>query len=254
MLTRAQLQRIAQRHRVGLQAQERDYVQHLLLYLLYSAPRTEHVGLHFKGGTALRLVYGSARFSEDLDFNSELDAATTQARLDAAVNGLTLFGVEGIMRNQRRTAVAWGFDLSYAGPLFDGRDVTKGKVRVDTSLRQEKVALVRHLVTSEYDDIDPFMVSALSLDHIFAEKVRALSVRAKPRDLYDVWFLLKKDVAVDRALICEKLSLYQIAFDAARLEEAMAAVEKDWDRDLGPLLATVPDFADVRSTVLAGLR
>ena len=35
MLTRAQIQRLAQHHRVGLQVQERDYVQHLLLFLLY---------------------------------------------------------------------------------------------------------------------------------------------------------------------------------------------------------------------------
>lgn len=67
MLTLAQLRRIAQRNRIGLQPQERDYIQHLFLYLLYSASRREDVGLHFKGGTALRIVYHSPRFSEDLD-------------------------------------------------------------------------------------------------------------------------------------------------------------------------------------------
>ena len=36
MLTRAQIQRLAQRHSIGLQAQERDYIQHLLLFLLFS--------------------------------------------------------------------------------------------------------------------------------------------------------------------------------------------------------------------------
>jgi len=36
MLTKAQIQRIAQRNEVGMQVQERDYVQHLLLWLLYS--------------------------------------------------------------------------------------------------------------------------------------------------------------------------------------------------------------------------
>jgi len=65
MLTRQQLQKIAQRHRIGLQAQERDYVQHLLLNQLYYRSQD----LIFKGGTALRLVYGGNRYSEDLDFN-----------------------------------------------------------------------------------------------------------------------------------------------------------------------------------------
>lgn len=180
VLTRAQLQRIAQRHRIGLQAQERDYIQHLFLYLLYTAPREEHVGLHFKGGTALRLVYDSPRFSEGLDFNSDFTATETRTRLLAAVNDLATFGVQGAARNQHRAAMSWGFDLSYAGPLFDGRNVTKGKVRVDVSLRQEKVNLARHLVTPEYDDVDPFIVSTLLVEDIFAEKVRALLIRAKP--------------------------------------------------------------------------
>ncbi len=35
MLTKRQLQRIAQRHGIGLQAQERDYIQHLFLSVLY---------------------------------------------------------------------------------------------------------------------------------------------------------------------------------------------------------------------------
>ena len=54
MLTKAQIQRIAQRNGVGMQVQERDYVQHLILWLLYS----RNQALIFKGGTALRLVYG----------------------------------------------------------------------------------------------------------------------------------------------------------------------------------------------------
>jgi len=60
MLTRAQIQRLAQRHGIGVQAQERDYVQHLLLFLLYSKSQL----LVFKGGTALRIVFKGNRYSE----------------------------------------------------------------------------------------------------------------------------------------------------------------------------------------------
>lgn len=34
------------------------------------------------------------------------------------------------------------------------------------------------------------LVTVLTLEHLMAEKVRALLVRGKPRDLYDVWLLL----------------------------------------------------------------
>ncbi len=45
----------------------REYFQHVFLSKLYVLPESEQ--LLFKGGTALRIVYGSPRFSEDLDFS-----------------------------------------------------------------------------------------------------------------------------------------------------------------------------------------
>ena len=43
-----------------------EYVQHYILYLLF---RTRHYReLAFTGGTALRVLFGLPRFSEDLDF------------------------------------------------------------------------------------------------------------------------------------------------------------------------------------------
>jgi len=58
-----------------MQVQELDYIQHLLLWSLYS--RTQDLIL--KGGTALRLVYGGNRYSEDLDFNGPNDVTALQA-------------------------------------------------------------------------------------------------------------------------------------------------------------------------------
>ena len=45
----------------------REYAQHLFLTELYQLQGSEK--LLFKGGTALRIVYSSPRFSEDLDFS-----------------------------------------------------------------------------------------------------------------------------------------------------------------------------------------
>jgi predicted nucleotidyltransferase component of viral defense system len=253
MLTLAQLRRIAQRNRIGLQPQERDYIQHLFLYLLYSAPRRDDVGLHFKGGTALRIVYSSPRFSEDMDFNSDLTLDETRTRLQTVVEELSGFGAQGILRNERQSPQGVGFELSYQGPLFDGRAGTKGKVRVDVSLRREQVELEHPLITPEYDDVEPFILSTLAREHLFAEKARALFVRAKPRDLYDLWFLLNKGIRANRALINAKLSLYELTFDLANLEKATHAVQTEWERDLKPLLGSVPEFREVQAVVLKGL-
>ena len=45
----------------------REYFQHVFLSGLYQLPDAEK--MLFKGGTALRIIYGSPRFSENLDFS-----------------------------------------------------------------------------------------------------------------------------------------------------------------------------------------
>lgn len=246
MLTRQQLQRIAQRPGIGLQAQERDYIQHLFLSALYSRSQ----GLLFKGGTALRVLHRSPRYSEDLDFNTTLDLVDTKALFRQAIADLARFGVMAVARNEWESAVGYSFDLSFQGPLYDGHDRSKGKVRVDTSLRREEVATERRLVSSEYDDVVPFLLTALTVEHLFAEKVRALLIRGQARDLYDLWFLIEQGLSVDVDLINAKLALYDVAFEVERFQQQVEALEGGWQRDLRPLLAQVPEFALVQERVL----
>ena len=47
----------------------REYFQNLFLNSLYTQKNSEKLG--FKGGTALRIVFNSPRFSEDLDFTAD---------------------------------------------------------------------------------------------------------------------------------------------------------------------------------------
>ena len=94
---------------------------------------------------------------------------------------LRAFGAEGEIRNTWEGEVGLSFDVSYQGPLYDGRDRSKGKVHVvDMSAYRRPQATRRELVRSEYDDVRPFVVTVLSPEHLLAEKVRALLVRAKP--------------------------------------------------------------------------
>jgi predicted nucleotidyltransferase component of viral defense system len=232
MLTRAQLQRLAQRSGIGLQAQERDYVQHLLLFLLYGRSQA----LIFKGGTALRVAYRGNRYSEDLDFNGPPDLAFLQNLWDEVVSGLGDFGLSAGVRNAWQSEVGYSFDVSYQGPLYDGRDRTKGKVRVDINLRPEAVESRSVLVTPQYDDLRPFVVQVLTLEHLLAEKVRAFLVRGKPRDLYDLWLLTAQGVPLDPELARTKLSLYDLTPSAALLEQAFRQAAADWEADLRPLL------------------
>ncbi|RME40530.1 MAG: nucleotidyl transferase AbiEii/AbiGii toxin family protein [Caldilineae bacterium] len=241
MLTKDQIRRLAQRHRVGMQAQERDYLQHLLLWLLYA--RTQ--ALIFKGGTALRLAYGGNRYSEDLDFNGPDDIAALETLWRGVVAGLEGFGIAAEVRNIWTSDVGYSFDVSFQGPLYDGRSRSKGKVRVDINRRAEEVAVRRELVTSEYDDVRPFVVTVLAPEHLLAEKVRALMVRAKPRDLYDIWLLLRQGHRPDLKLMRLKLSLYGLEWKRGIFHEALERVRADWERDLRPLLPQFVAYEDV---------
>ena len=68
MITLETLDKLARQFQTGVFPNiVREYFQHVFLGELYKLPEAEK--LLFKGGTALRMIYGSPRFSEDLDFS-----------------------------------------------------------------------------------------------------------------------------------------------------------------------------------------
>ena len=197
----------------------------------------------------MRLVYSGNRYSEDLDFNGPNDVTTLRALWDEIVVGLETFGVVAEMRNDWISDVGFSFDISFRGPLYDGRDRSKGKVRIDVNRRLEEVETHRELVTSEYDDVRPFIVTVLTLEHLLAEKVRALLVRGKPRNLYDIWLLLRQGVQPDSNLMERKLGLYEMKWEPSRLKQALERVRSEWERDLQPLLPQFVDYGDAREAI-----
>lgn len=249
MLTKAQIQQIAQRSGIGMQVQERDYLQHLLLWLLYS--RTQ--ALIYKGGTALRMVYSGNRYSEDLDFNGPSDVAVLQSLWQEIVYRLRDFGISAEKRREWISDVGYSFDVSFQGPLYDGRARSKGKVRVDVNRRPEDVTVRRELIKSMYDDVRPFVVTVLTPEHLLAEKIRALLVRGKPRDLYDIWLMLNQGVQLDDGLLEGKLALYQMTWKRDALAAALDRVGTDWERDLRHLLPQFVPYEIVRTDLLVRL-
>ncbi len=243
MLTRAQIQRIAQRYGIGVQAQERDYIQQLTLYSLYSTSQQ----FAFKGGTAIRIVYRGNRYSEDLDFNYSGEIEGVLNNWADVLHRLEYFGCMAEIRNSWKGEHSFSFDISYQGPLYDGRDRTKGKVRVDISLRDESIETRRVLVTSEYDDLKPFVVTVLNPEHLLAEKLRALLVRSKPRDVYDIWLLSRQGVKLNIDLVNQKLTLYDLVFSRKRFHQALSEARLNWEQDLRALLPQNIGWDDVKA-------
>jgi len=90
--------------------------------------------------------------------------------VDEEANRLEYFGIRADLRNKRMSRSGFCFTLSYRGPLYEGRDITKGLVRIDVSLRGESVSEYRITVRTEYDDVKTFVISAASPDHVFDGK------------------------------------------------------------------------------------
>jgi hypothetical protein len=77
------------------------------------------------------------------------------------VASLRDFGVSAEVRIEWVVDVGYSLDASCQGPLYGGRDRSQGKVRVDTNRRPEIVEARRELVSSEHDDVQPFVATGL---------------------------------------------------------------------------------------------
>jgi hypothetical protein len=79
------------------------------------------------GGTCLRMAYGSQRYSEDLDFNSNLGEDEAFRALETAAKELEYFGIRSEIRNKRRSRSATYADMPVRQPDKAG-DVSNGSI------------------------------------------------------------------------------------------------------------------------------
>lgn len=247
---REQLQAFAGANGVPLFTQERDYAQVIFLSRLY---RLE-IPLIFKGGTCIKLVHGSPRFSEDLDFTATRELAEVKSVLKAAADELSMIGMEAKINQWRARAGGYQCRLRYHGPLYTGEERTAGSVVIDVSFRRDVILRPEwRTIPSLYPDVPPFTAQCMQAQEILAEKVRALSTRAVPRDLYDVWFLVNRGIKPGLRMIDQKLFLYKKRFSIEKFGDSIGRVRMRWKRDLVPLLGSAPRFETVSREVIARL-
>jgi hypothetical protein len=113
------------------------------------------------------------------------------------------------------------------------------------------------------DDLpEDALVSAYSLEELFAEKTRALHERMRPRDLYDVVQLVENysdavDFVSARAIFGKKCSAKEIATPSGGMLVAQVResteLEADWKTMLAHQLPALPPLDGIRSRVAAAL-
>lgn len=162
----------------------REYFQHLFLLFFYQQPQSSNI--FFKGGTALRFVYKSPRFSEDLDFSANLSGSEEIEQ--ALLQTLDSIEKEGIPTNLQEAKTTTG---GYLAAIIFQKDPGIA-IRLEISLRQgekrgELVAIIN-------DFIPEYTIVGLEKDQLIDEKIQALLNRKKPRDFYDLYFILRANL------------------------------------------------------------
>ncbi len=181
IITRQQLEIINRKTlRYPLQTAEKDYFLALVMQIISDSSLGEK--LVFKGGTALHHCYlEQSRFSEDLDFS------TNQVNLSLEDIREIFTGVNflAIKKDYQSGATIKIERLLYTGPLTLANSL---KVEID---RQQNVLLPPKLI--KYNNVWglDFTVRVMDAREICAEKIRAMSDRARYRDFYDFFLLLE---------------------------------------------------------------
>lgn len=238
MLSRDEIVRIAKKRNLRPDQAEKEYMLHICLKNVYSGRGAESI--IFRGGTALRLLYGLNRFSEDLDFSSEMGAGELRKCFLRAIGGFGDYGIGHEIINDEEFEKSCTLTVRLEGPLYSGSIRSCNRIRIDAGYRA-KVVLGGEwkLVRQIFPDVGVFQANTMRIGEIFAEKVAALLEREKGRDLYDAWVLMNMGVELDLGLLKKKLTGKRLC---------MPGREK-YLRDMAPLVPVVPDYGQLRREV-----
>jgi predicted nucleotidyltransferase component of viral defense system len=257
MILRAALQARAQEWGLTEEVVEKDYLLGWLLWGIGSHPGLRDYWV-FKGGTCLKKCFVETyRFSEDLDFTvleggplapDELLPVLVEM-LDSVEQetGITLSSRAPVVRLRPDGRSAEG-RIYYRGPRG-----APGEARVKLDLTYDETVVentVRRTIAHAYEDELPgdAAVQCYSFVELFAEKLRALGQRTRPRDLYDVINLYRRaDLREDRELVFavlkEKCSYKEVpvpTLEAVTAAEKAGDLRADWEGMLAHQLPTLP--------------
>jgi len=170
----------------------REYFQHLFLSYFYKLEGAENI--LFKDGTALRFIYGSPRFSEDLDFSmfnikpyklkKSIEDLFTKVLVEIENVGIKV----DLGPKPGPTKEGYYGDASFK--IYDYPLVT---VSINVSARDGR-KITSEIETIANDFIPTYNLYHLSQEILIEEKIYALLERKKARDFYDIYYIMRKNL------------------------------------------------------------
>lgn len=214
-------------------AKQSELFQLLILDSIYA--QSESGKIIFQGGTALRWVYGAARFSEDLDFVTTLSIEKLNIILSGSYTKIlnsciAQFG-PGQMEQQVKKSRKSALKTFWIYRPNDQRERIAVKIEFELLKSSEQPDLQFHVLrdlpqvaglVSSGELFLPYtssIIVAETPEEILSDKIRALFERKyiKGRDIYDVWWMVSQlRINVNWPVVQRKLSMYRADFVAAR--------------------------------------
>lgn len=226
-------QDILQRVRHGKSREEkinllREELHHLILQEMDR--RQGFRDLCFVGGTALRIVFGLDRYSEDLDFSTSEKCVLNYdlALLVSSVQrALVDYGCDVQIKKMRNHSVVQSCFLVFTNLLSD-----LDKVFSKTQTLAIKLEVDTNPPHGAQESLSPIVGARLyklrhyTLPSLFAGKIHAVLFRkyTKGRDLYDFLWYVGKGVPVNRVLLenaARQSQKRDFAFDESALRETL---------------------------------
>lgn len=142
--------------------------------------------LIFKGGTALRLVYGSPRFSEDLDFSLTEDRLKDKFRqlIKKIVSPYPELSIT-VLEEKHYTYLA---EIK----VVEGYLPSPFRIKIEISKRHERGYKSKlSLISSQVSTIQ-CLGRVSTIEQLYKDKLSCLSERAKPKDVFDLWYICQR--------------------------------------------------------------
>jgi len=185
MITESNLQSLSEKLQSTQQNIRREYVQHLFLSNLYQQTNSHQI--LFKGGTALKIVFGSPRFSEYLDFSTQVfNKLIIENTILSTLKEIERSGIDTDIVESKETTGGY-----FANLTFQIEDI---KIPILLQFSKRKKTDKHEIVTISNEFIPPYTISLLSRQQLIEEKIQALLTRSKPRDFYDIYFLIRSNL------------------------------------------------------------
>lgn len=178
----------------------REYWEMFILNELYASSLANV--LIFKGGTALRLIYNSPRFSEDLDFSilDKINFNDFKKIIKKIADSQSELSIKEIYSKKNTYFSLIKFKQDYLTQTLS--------IKIEISKRKIEYKNFNSLIASSPTSNLKPLVKVMTLEQITKDKLSALSSRKKARDLFDVWFVNQlfrnKKFSVPKITIIEK--------------------------------------------------